>query len=398
MKKLLLVIFVVFGYCSVAQHPVFVSPRIDTTNVRNKAILELWQEYRQKRWDNRWVEMYDFSEYWAESELRYKSFDFYRTGLSNLDFLYIYTPSYALQIDSVDVDMFSLRVMTMQPINYDSIHRDSIKCEDYYPAALFTVKIVRDSTGYKLTNAFTLNKARKQTYDMPPIRYYFDKDYPFDTLAVRQAHQKLLDFSRKYQLSFLNEPLIEFFVYSKRSQINKDFGFDLHPFSLPSDIVRDIGGTQIATNRMVFYGGPKSESNIHEVIHILLRQITPAPTMLEEGICTYYGGSMGKPYGELKAGLIKYLKKRPEIDFSTTNVFEISNFDYNHTYTIMAVLVEYAEKQWGPERVTEMLKFEAERSSAGDEVAFWTLVDTYFETEKSEFANFLRRILNANDK
>jgi len=396
-RNFLIAVLVVYTCCSFAQHPISISPRIDTTNIRNKAILELWQEYRQKRFENTFRrQTHDLSKYWAGSELVYRSFDFYRERLLKFDYLYVITPSYTLKIDSIDSDMFSLQILSM----LDNTHRDSVpKCEDYYPAVLFSIKIIRDSIGYKLVNTFTFNKAKKQIYNIPPIRYYYDKDYPFDSLEVLQAHQKLLDFSEKYQLPFLNEPLIEFFVYPSVSIMNKDFGFDIHPFSQPSDIAPDIGGTQISENRMVFYGGLKSEGNIHEVLHILLRQITPKPTWFEEGVCTYYGGSVGKPYEEQKARLIKYLKEHPQEDFSKTDVFNFSDLGYNYTYAIMAVLAEYAEKQWGAERVLEMLRFETEANkNKSDFDAFWSLVSIYFETDKSEFALLLREILEINNK
>jgi len=381
------------------QYDVFISPKIDTNNVRNKAILELWQEYRLKRFENSFKgQTHDLKQYWAKSELAYKSFDLYRERLNNLDYFYVYTPSYALQIDSLDINLFSLQIMTMR----SDLYFDAT-LQDHYPSALFSVKIVRDTTGYKLANAFTFNKAKKQIYQTSAIRYYNDKDYPFDKTAVLQAHQKLLDFSKKYQLAFLkdpflNEPLIEFFVYQSRSQMQKDFGFDLHPFSYPSDVVLDIGGTQIGANKMAFYyGGTKPEANIHEVIHILLRQITPKPTMIEEGVCTYYGGSMGKSYEELKAGLIRYLTEQSNADFSTTSVFEMYDLNYNHTYTVMAVLVEYIEKKWGVERVLEMLKFEA-NEKGNDEEVFRSTLKTFFEIEESEFVDFLKEILNMNSK
>jgi hypothetical protein len=171
--------------------------------------------------------------------------------------------------------------------------------------------------------------------------------------------------------------------------MNKDFGFDMHPFYQSVS----VGGRQIAANRMVFYGGAKAEANIHEIIHILLRQITPAPTMLEEGICTYYGGSIGKSYEEQKAGLIRYLENNPK---EPINIFDFpEDYGYNHSYTVMAVLVEYIEKQWGVERVLEMLKFEA-KEKGGDEEVFRNMIKTYFELEESEFASFLRKILDIN--
>jgi len=388
MKKLIATIFAIaLSLGTFAQHPVFVSPRIDTTNVRNREILELWQDYRQKLFENSFRgQTHDLTVYWAESELKYEAFDFYRARFFNLDLLYTYFPTFALKIDSVGTDIFSLQVMTMR--------RFTQTCDVFFPSALFSVKIIRDSTGFRLMNTLTFNRAKKQTFELPPIRYYFDRDYPFDTLIAKQAHQKLIDFATRYQLSFLDEPMIYFFVYSRRSQINKDFGFLMHPFSVPSDIVADIGGTQIFANRMAFFGGPKAEGNIHEIIHILLRQITPTITLFEEGIATFYGGSMGKSYEVLRAELIRYLQAVPEDKLSAVDIFEFMDPNYNRTYTVFAVLVEEAKRRGGEEFVLEILK----SGKSDTEYTFWELASYFFDTEQSEFITFLKTILNIDNK
>lgn len=391
MKKQILLIAYIVCTCGIfAQGTVFISPQIDTTNARNKAILELWKEYRQKLSENikSQKKVNDLTRYWSSQELAYSTFDLYHRGL--LRFSYIF-PSYALKINPEGNDVFSLLYMTTQ-VDFMK-NRDSLKCEDYYPQALFSVKVIKDSTGYKLANAFTFNKAKKHIFKTPEILYYYDKDYPFDTLATTLAYQKLIDFSTKYKLSLVGDKPIEFFVYQKYSQMNSDFGFDMHPGEYPTDVVPDIGGTQIHENRMAFYGGHKAESNIHEIIHILLRQISPTPTLLEEGVCTYYGGSMGKSYEELKIALIAYLKKLRKEDYSTTNPLRISEREYNHTYTSMAVLIEEMEKQEGVEYVLEVLK----SSKNGLEEEFWNTVKTYFNVEQSGFIDLLIKFLGIDE-
>ena len=82
-------------------------------------------------------------------------------------------------------------------------------------------------------------------------------------------------------------------------------------------------GYAAAGNGLILSGNPlAAEENRHELVHILLSRTTverPTHALVNEGLATWYGGSMGQTFPELVTEYAGHLAARPEITLNRSS-------------------------------------------------------------------------------
>lgn len=118
----------------------------------------------------------------------------------------------------------------------------------------------------------------------------------------------------------------------------------------------------------------KRSNHIHELIHAVMIPLFPeAPSILHEGIATYYGGGATKDYNYHLSALKEYLA-RNSVDFSNREgLYKEMSGGVQLYNTLGAMIVDYALQHGGEQKVLSLLesknyeeifeKLEVERNS-----------------------------------
>ena len=138
---------------------------------------------------------------------------------------------------------------------------------------------------------------------------------------------------------------ITYYSYASPADLYATKGFHRHPLmgTLTS------GGMVDGTNNV--HSGSGKDIYTHEVVHLFSQRRTKEPpNLLEEGLATLIGGSVGHDYAWHRANLERYLATDPSLDLRdrcTTTVRDYINADTSVPYVIGAVLCEHILRRDG---------------------------------------------------
>ena len=146
---------------------------------------------------------------------------------------------------------------------------------------------------------------------------------------------------------------ITFYSYAGPADLYATKGYLRHP--LIGAIA--IGGMVDGTNNV--HSGNDKDIYTHEVVHLFSQHRTKEPPpLLEEGLATLIGGSVGHDYAWHRANLERYLAADPSLDLSdrcTTTVRDYINEDTSVPYVIGAVLCEHILRRDGKEGLLQVM-------------------------------------------
>ncbi len=146
---------------------------------------------------------------------------------------------------------------------------------------------------------------------------------------------------------------ITFYSYAGPADLYATKGFHRHP------LMGTLTSGGMVDGRNNVHSGNDKDIYIHEVVHLFSQSRTKEPPpLLEEGLATLIGGSVGHDYDWHRANLQRYLAADPSLDLRdrcTTTVRDYINEDTSVPYVIGAVLCERILRRDGKEGLLQVM-------------------------------------------
>lgn len=183
------------------------------------------------------------------------------------------------------------------------------------------------------------------------VHYYISPQKGFNEAEARQQDEDI-----KKLCSFFGCKPINITYYSCTDPVElfRIQGFDYNPMMY----VSDTGG--LAEPGNIVYSGNNSEYYTHEIVHVYIADLySNAPTFLNEGLATYFGGSGKNDYQWHKQRLAEYLKNnKQDLAALIDNPFERVYIDDETpvAYIMGGVICEKIIKQYGKEKLFSLLQ------------------------------------------
>ena len=215
---------------------------------------------------------------------------------------------------------------------------------------LFSYKVcaIKTEGGFKLINYFDVIKHTLQNYSSEYVKYYYPCGYNFDINKVLADEKFIKQFQSDYNLKKIDKKIV-YIIGNNFKESNSFIGYD---FMIGTDENKYAAiclfPATIITQR---------QNHFHEFVHILLGIEYPDMLdILNEGIATYYGGTSGLDYVTLRNTFKNNITENP-IDFSELSSFyphlKFNEFTQSY-YIVGAVIIEYALKHYGKDKVIEL--------------------------------------------
>ena len=133
------------------------------------------------------------------------------------------------------------------------------------------------------------------------------------------------------------------------------------------------------------------DDQMHEIIHSAFHPEFPGSyTLFQEGIATYYGGSVGKKFYNLVFQLNDFIDNNPNVDLSNIrDLNAVLEDGTNHFYTVGALLIDYALSIGGADMVVALFRHRIINQSKSDDP--FDATNEILGLEKSQVDTFLRK-------
>lgn len=210
------------------------------------------------------------------------------------------------------------------------------------------------------------------------IQYYVSPSKNFNVKEAERQQQdikKICDFFRCKPFN------VTYYSCTDPVELFRIKGFDYNPMMY----VSETGG--LAEPGNIVFSGNNSEYYTHEIVHVYIANLYPdAPTILNEGIATYMGGSGLHDYNWHKQKLGAYLKtNNTDLAALVDNPFERVYIDDETpvAYIIGGVICEKIIKEYGREKLFSLLQSKAD---------IWTLLKQVGLTKENLKAELLKQL------
>jgi hypothetical protein len=309
---------------------------IDTNNVESKAMLKVWTSYLKSRIWN-WGSKNDTvsSKFWNDDEQ--KQF----THPCNIFEIYpglFFFHTSILNIEPVEDNYFRILNCTTDSDSSRNITR-----------AIYYILIKKTEGHYKLFNFFYLEKEKLNTTTIGTIKYYYPEYYNFS----RKKANSFINFKDSLSLLF-NQPVQDKSVYvvdSNTTSLMSRFGFIFQTF-----LTNQKTGKFLKENDMII--SSIDENHRHELVHYFTTFNNPDRIgFFDEGLATYFGGSMGH---DLRWHINKfYTYFITKMHSDTSKIMSLLDLDRetNPQYTLGAIIMKYAIDTYGFQKVLKLLSY-----------------------------------------
>jgi hypothetical protein len=338
MKRLLFLLFILFCSEVFAQEVSFSNQIVNSTDKNIIAIREQWKLY-VKDCITSYItkDEQPLNKYWndIDNQNRYSSIAMYQTLNAPVALL---GEMVTYDISKLDDGSYRLKTMVLMS---DSISKGI--------AANFTLYSTVNDNNVKFCSYFQKHKENFKTYSTAHIDYYYPSDFSFDKNDARKAEKLfaklLLDFNVD------KDKKITYIVANDIDSANRLIGFD---YSLQGGTFKGAGYFQDKFNILFSC----QVAHLHELVHVVIESKYPnVPRLFDEGIATYLGGSAGYDYAFHLSQLREIVNSQKDVNFSNFEDWnKVLANGTNHFYAIGALLIEYAYKMGGQEKVESLLK------------------------------------------
>lgn len=280
--------------------------------------------------------------------------------------IYFYGELITFNIDTVENGFYRIRSMVIQS---DSISKNV--------TGVFSLYAKKENSSYKFYNYFFLEKSHLNLFTTKHLDYYYPSDYAFDPKEAENAENFYSKLSDKYKCSFKNK--LTYIIGNNLDDANRYIGFD---FSQKRSSSKSAGYFCYSNNFILSC----QVNHKHEIVHsIFITNYPSAPLLFQEGIATFYAGTIGKDYRSHLSLLSEIIKNSPNIDLS--NFGELHKLTNNYTnpfYTIGAIFIEYALEIGGNDKVLALFNY----SDTSEEI--YKAIETELGIKKSQISSFLK--------
>lgn len=180
--------------------------------------------------------------------------------------------------------------------------------QEVKPLAVTRVYAVREAGRWVFSNALPHVTRDWRRAKVGPITYVVEPGHHFDLARAGRAAR----FVDSVATAFGAPPVdsLTYVVTETREAANRVMGLDW-----------TVGGTGYAwansTDRIIFAGDPSlGEEYRHELVHFALGPLTAAGRthgLVNEGVATWLGGSMGHDFPSLMREYASFLERRPDV-------------------------------------------------------------------------------------
>lgn len=179
---------------------------------------------------------------------------------------------------------------------------------DIKPIALTHVYAIRESGEWVFSNALTHLTRDWRRERTGPVEYVIEPGYPFDPERAGRAVQFADSVAALFDVPGLRE--ITYYLTSSPEDLYRIMG-----------VQWTVGGTGHGYasygNGLLFSGDPSAgEEYRHEIVHLVLGPLQTAGRthpIINEGVATWLGGSLGRDFHTLMTDYADYLRQRPAV-------------------------------------------------------------------------------------
>lgn len=246
------------------------------------------------------------------------------------------------------------------------------------PNKLMNLKVLKDPLGrFYFKDLFSENLKQFQVYNKGPNTFYYHPDMARD----KAAEEKVSSFNLKMANIFNRPPKqLRGIVVNNSKQYCELFGYD-YTSEMTADI--DAGGFAMTyEDAYLSYSGEIYYP--HEIVH-LYTESYDAHTWFEEGVATYYGGSMGC---SLEEHLRVIAFDINSLDFSTIPTYQYYSQWTNIKYAIGGLFIKLAIEEYGGRKSVDVLL-----NSGKTEGDFYKAIYTVFKVDKTGLDPFIKEKL-----
>ena len=387
------------GYVELIDLPITV--RVDTTDVDIKAVYDLWRKFLSSNPDSaidsslwnqkelkRYSDPYAARSWIYNSERIIKSFPPLLLSIEKEGKFYAIRTLYyseGLEEPYKGSNPWALQTMYAKKVKIKIKKDDKEKKIDTLPQGKRvgyqskmpdSLSKKKDSTEYRLYDPLHVITDNWDKRRMGPIDYHFPHDYFFDRAVGLRMTKFIKHLRKKYDLPKVSP--IEFYITRHQDEIAAaaGLGFMLGPSA----------GRSNTPNAQVF-SSLASEWYPHEIKHVLFRDFKQH-FILNEGIATYLGGSMNRPFDSLAVDLAQFFYSNDTITFQQildSPYLEGSTVTY---YTVGAVLCKMAYQEGKAEKVKELL------SSGVSDAELYKTIERVLGINKQDVTRAIRQKTN----
>jgi hypothetical protein len=347
-KLFLLLLFIPFLACSqlndkdAEQEPkrLMINPSvINGDSLEVKDVLATWLNYLKTK-----DSLYLINPYWSTEEYnRRKLPDSFFKDLNHSVFFNeknYYKPT-VIAVEKIDNSYF-----------LKTLFASSEKDDGYTRLAyIINVEVIRENNNWKLKSMLDRNLLENYNYRKEGnIHYYYYKDKKIDLVLCSKFNIENIKIAEKFGINPLT---ITYFLCKNNREAQRLKGFDFEPSMYYSN---QVSGLIDAMNTTI-YAGNNSEWYLHELVHLYVYNVFGADVnhCFNEGVATYFGGSVGYPLEYHLKKLAIYVKKNSVNFLDLPSLERIDDYT-NFQYTIGGLFCKIMHSREGMTGVFKLLR------------------------------------------
>lgn len=304
-----------------------------TINEDKQKALDLWIDFLYETNDtirrSNWVAS-DIEKYGDDYCLFQNSYFIY----DRIDQLSYFVP-FILSIEKIDSE-YTIRTMFMQKeLKLSEIGKDNQQI-----TSIVKVKVIEQNGRLYLKNVIDDEVKKWNTYKTKNINYIVNNDITIDTTKCKEAQRFLDSLSRMWDKPLTQS--VDYYVSNSSESINRIVGFDFSFFG-------GFGNGMAGRNGRYLFVGNEDFTYYHELVHLVFNGANNR--LLSEGIATYFGGTNGKTFAEVKS---EFRKKYYQLD--KAKIAEICGYPGQSSYYVLgSIICELIVKEKGIKGIRTLL-------------------------------------------
>ena len=311
------------------------SPWVDTMSTDNKQILHVLDQFLNSK-NQHYLE----NDYWVSSDFVRFKYPFYEIiGIEYNRNRDIVKETNIMEIYDISENEKLIKIGYLEP---DSVTNTTTIF------IVYNIIATKESGKWKFKRAVDYITRDWQKVQKGSILYYLPQGKTPNEKEMKVQLEDIKQICTFFGTSSLD---ITFYSCNSPKQVFVVKGFDYHP----SMFISKTGG--MAADGNIIYSGNNSELYTHEIVHIYIKNLYPKiPSILNEGIATYFGGSGKHDYSWHRENFSNYMDTA-QLDLSAhLQPFErlYINNETPIPYMIGALICERTYRVYGKEGLLKL--------------------------------------------
>lgn len=295
-------------------------------------IIEVYKRYLESRPDS----VYD-NPYWNEKEKQqYTDFDFSRNSLypnrTDLNAQYVFS-KWKVVLLNVELKDSVYLLQSMFWSDSFAVQKPAIN-----PLMMNRYYVIKEGGKWKMANALPYDTKHWMVKDGKFIRYHYQvPEYYSDSLAA--VNDEFCSYLME-RFHTAPPPKIELYAVNGKHEVGKLLGYDYY-FQGYAE-AKSIQNIIISGNKSIYYP--------HEIAHQFFPKPAGRGTLVDEGLATWLGGSIGKSFKQLAKNYANDYRKIQGMTFSSASLCEVLN-----CYPLGAIVLDMVQKEAGDPGVIQFI-------------------------------------------